>query len=174
MLIQRSSGEALLIKMYSTQIFLSQYPGLAVKGLVNVGKSIYEVGDLFPWEMLTKMMISYLLNVEKKNTWNSPSEIDFDLAQKMKCKLHYVTVQNSVTPIKPAIFKMNTHVTEDILLNNTGIIHKLNFHPHFREIVILSNLYKSRDKNAAFFRLVQQEINVAYETSTFWPMFMLR
>ena len=68
----------------------------------------YEVRDLFPLEMLTKMGISYLLNVEK--TWNSAqlnlsptlnfyqkymfeatiftekssSEIDADLAQ-MKC-----------------------------------------------------------------------------------------
>ena len=69
------------------------------------------------------------------STWKSTSEIDFDLAQKIN-----VTVQNSVTPIKPAVFKMNTHVTEDILLNNTGITHILIFHLHFREIVILSNL----------------------------------
>ena len=30
---------------------------------------IYEVRDLFPWEMFTKMVISFLLNVEK--IWNS-------------------------------------------------------------------------------------------------------
>ena len=30
---------------------------------------IYEVRDLFPWEMITKMVISCLLNVEK--IWNS-------------------------------------------------------------------------------------------------------
>ena len=33
------------------------------------GSDIYEVRDLFPWEMLTKMVISCLLNVEK--IWNS-------------------------------------------------------------------------------------------------------
>ena len=31
--------------------------------------NIYEVRDLFPWEMFTKMVISFLMNVEK--IWNS-------------------------------------------------------------------------------------------------------
>ena len=66
---------------------------------------MYEVGDLFPREMLNRMVISYLLNVEKKPTpgtnklklhlnfyrkycfdatisrEESTSEIDADLAQ---------------------------------------------------------------------------------------------
>ena len=68
----------------------------------------YEVRDLFPWEILTKMAISYLLNVEiiwnsahinLSSTWNlyqkyffdatistekSTREIDADLAQNEK------------------------------------------------------------------------------------------
>ena len=44
---------------------------------------------------------------------------------------------------------------------------------NFHETVILSNVYKIHDENAILCRLVQQELNVAYETSIFWSMFML-
>ena len=38
----------------------------------------------------------------------------------------------------------------------------LNFHPHFRETVILSNFYKIRDEKYSFCRLAQQELAALY------------
>ena len=61
--------------------------------------------------------------------------------------------------------QMNIHATGFIMSNDTQITPILNFHQHFRKIVIT--------KNAVFCRLVQQELNVSYETSIFRSMFML-
>ena len=41
---------------------------LAQPSLYTTALSRYEVGDLFPWEMLTLMVISYLLIAEKSET----------------------------------------------------------------------------------------------------------
>ena len=60
-----------------------------------------------------------------------------------------------------------------MLLNYTQITRMFNFHPHFRETVILSNFYDIHDENAVFCHLAQQELNVSYETSIFRSMFML-
>ena len=84
-----------------------------------------------------------------------------------------VTVPNSVTPIKPYHMQMNIHVTGLIMSNDTQNTHILNFHQHFRKIVISRNYIKFITKNAVFCRLIQQEFNVSYETSIFRSMFML-
>ena len=61
-----------------------------------------------------------------------------------------------------------------MLSNDTQVTPMLNFHPHFRETVILGNFYKIHDENCSFFcRLAKQELKVSYETSIFWSMFML-
>ena len=54
-----------------------------------------------------------------------------------------------------------------MLSNDTHITRILNFHPYFRETVILSNFIKFMAKNAVFCCLAQQELNVSYETSIF-------
>ena len=89
------------------------------------GKSkIYVARDLFPWEMLTKTMISCFLNVGQ--IWNSAQinlsstlkfyrryflrrnnihrEIDQWNRRRFVAKWH-VTAPNSVTPIKPFVCK---------------------------------------------------------------------
>ena len=85
---------------------------------------VYEDRDLFPWEMVTKMLISCLLNVEK--IWNSAQinlsstlnflkkilfrrnnihqEIDHWNRRWFGAKWH-VTVPNSVAPVKPIVCK---------------------------------------------------------------------
>ena len=60
-----------------------------------------------------------------------------------------------------------------MLSNDTQITRMLNFHPHFRETVILGIFYKIHGENAVFCRLAQQELKVLDETSLFWSMFML-
>ena len=60
-----------------------------------------------------------------------------------------------------------------MLSNDTQITRMLNFHSHFREIVILGNFYKIDAWKCSFCRLAQQELKVSYETSIFWSMFML-
>ena len=84
----------------------------------------YEVRDLFPWKMTTKMIISCLLNVKK--IWNSAQinlcstwifyriyfyrsnnihrEIDQWNRHRFGTKWN-VTVPNSVTPVKPIVCK---------------------------------------------------------------------
>ena len=47
----------------------------------------YEIGDLFSWEMLTKMMISYLLNVEKTETRQKWTQVR-NLPKTMKRNRH--------------------------------------------------------------------------------------
>ena len=81
----------------------------------------YEVRDLFPWEMFTKMVISWLLNFEK--IWNSAqidlsSTLDFyrrrnnihweiDLWNRRRFGAKWlVTVPNSVAPVKPIVCKL--------------------------------------------------------------------
>ena len=94
-------------------------------GQINqeIRQEIYEVRDLFPWEMFTKMVISCLLNVEK--IWNSAQiKLDFKLLMKIcfrRNNIHWeidqwnrrrfgakllVTVPNSVAPIKPIVCKL--------------------------------------------------------------------
>ena len=60
-----------------------------------------------------------------------------------------------------------------MLSNDTQVTRMLNFHPYFRETVILGNFYKIHDEKCIFCRLGQQELKVSYETSIFWSMFML-
>ena len=68
--------------------------------------------------------------------------------------------------------QMNIHVTGVMLSNDTQMTRMLNFHPYFRETVILNNFYKIHAKNAVFCRLAQQELNVSYEIRIFRSMFM--
>ena len=47
--------------------------------------------------------------------------------------------------------EMNVHVTGVILLNDTQITHILNFHPHFRETVILGIFCQIDNEMCSFF-----------------------
>ena len=67
---------------------------------------------------------------------------------------------------------MNRHVTGRYG-QMTHKLHVLNFHPHFREIVVLSIFYKIHDEKCSLGLLVQEDVNMAYEPSIFWSMFML-
>ena len=153
---------------------------------------LYEVRDLIPWEILTKMVIWYVLKVEKY--WNS-AQINLSSTLNFYRKIFFrrnhihreidqwnrrrtgaksnVTVPNSVTPIKSIVcewiymsqrryFQMTRELHTDKIF--IGIFVKLWFWAIF---------IKFMTKNAVFRRLVQQEWNVAYETSIFWSMFML-
>ena len=85
----------------------------------------YEVRDLFPWEMFTKMVISCLLNVEKNlKLCTNKLKLDFKLLPKIcfrRNNIHweidqwnrrrfgakwYVTVPNSVAPVRPIVHKL--------------------------------------------------------------------
>ena len=86
---------------------------------------VYEVRDLFPWKMPTKVITSCLLNVEKIwNTAQNKLKLDLKLLPKMfffrSNNIHReidqwnrrrfgtkwnVTVPNSVTPVKPIVCK---------------------------------------------------------------------
>ena len=85
-----------------------------------------------------------------------------------------VTVLNSVTPIKPIVCEW-IYMSQGWYFQLTRELHIYKtFHSHLRETVILRNFFiKFMTKNAVFYRLVQQELNVAYATSIFWSMFML-
>ena len=67
---------------------------------------------------------------------------------------------------------MNIHVTGVMLSNDTQMTRMLNFHPYFRETVILNNFYKIHDEKCSFCRSAQQELNVSYEISIFRSIFM--
>ena len=152
----------------------------------------YEVRDLFPWEMLTKTAISCFLTVEKilnSAQINLSSTLNFLL--KIFCRhnnIHreidqwnrrrfgakwHVTVPNSVTPIKPIVCKL-IHMSQGWYCQMT---HKLHVYEIFMSIFIKlwfrEIFLKFMTKNAVFCRLVQQELNVSYETSIFRLMFML-
>ena len=61
--------------------------------------------------------------------------------------------------------QMNIHVTGVMLSNDTQMTRMLNFHPCFRETVILNNFYKIHDKKCSFLSfstLAHQELNVTY------------
>ena len=96
----------------------------AIRGCF-VCHTVYEVMDLFPWEMITKMAISFLLNVEKN--WNSAqinlsSTLNFLLKilfrrNNVHREIHHwnrrwfgakwhATVPNSVAPVKHAVCKL--------------------------------------------------------------------
>ena len=63
---------------------------------------------------------------------------------------------------------MNIHVTGVIVKWHTNYT-QIKFPRYFREIVIFSNFYEVHDEKCSFFcRLVQHELNVAYETSIFF------
>ena len=88
----------------------------------------------------------------------------------------YVTVPNSVTPIKPILWEW-IYMSYEWYCQ---IVHRLyiyyiSIRTDFRETVILNIiLINFMTKNSGFFcRLVQQELNVACETSILWSMFML-
>ena len=68
--------------------------------------------------------------------------------------------------------QINMHITGVILSNDTQITGILNFRPYFRK-TISRNFDQIHDENANLCRLVQQELNVSYETSIFRSMFML-
>ena len=128
----------------------------------------YEVRDLFPWEMLTKMLKSYLPYVIKKlksthidlsstlnfyrkycfdatqSTQKSTSEIDADLAQN-EMKLYL----NPSRQLNPSLTKEYTCHSRD-LSSDTQITHLFNNHQHFSETVILSNFYKIHDEKYSF------------------------
>ena len=152
---------------------------------------VYEVRDLFPWEMLTKTAISCFLNVEK--IWNSAQinlsstlnfllkifcrhnnihrEIDQWNRRRFGAKWH-VTVPNSVTPIKPIVCKL-IHMSQGCYCQMT---HKLHVYEIFISIFIKlwfrEFFLKFMTKSAVFCRLVHK-LNVSYETSIFRSMFML-
>ena len=64
---------------------------------------------------------------------------------------HHAKFQKLVT--KCTIFLIGTllHVTGFMLSNYTQITRMFNFHPHFRETVILGNFYKIHDEKMQFF-----------------------
>ena len=91
--------------------------------LFTPGTGVYGVRDLFPWEIVTKMVISCLLNVEK--IWNTNKlKLDLKLLPKIcfrRNNIHWeidqwkrrrfgakwhVTVPNSVAPVKPIVCKL--------------------------------------------------------------------
>ena len=97
----------------------------SIRSPENPGTTVmYEVRDLFPWEMITKMVISFLLNVEK--IWNS-AQINLSSTLKFLLKILFrrnnihrdihhwnrrwfgakwhVTVPNSVAPVKHIVGK---------------------------------------------------------------------
>ena len=117
-------------------------------------------------------MISCLLNVGK--IWNSAQinwsstlnfyreyffrrnnihrEIDRWSRHRFGAKWN-VTVPNSVMPVKPLVCKWICTCHRVMLSIDTQITRILNFHPHYRETVILSNFYEFITKNAVFFLL---------------------
>ena len=134
----------------------------------------YEVRDLFPWEMPTKMMISCLLNVNfyRKYFFEYPPR-NRPVKSTPIWRKWNVTVPNSVVPVKPLVCKWIYTCHRVMLSNDTQTTRILNFHPHFRETVILSNFYKFMTKNAGFFyRLAQQELKVSHEICIFRSMFI--
>ena len=142
----------------------------------------YEVRDLFPWEILTKIMklgtnklkLDLKLlpkNVSRRNHFHR--EIDLWNRRRFGAKWN-VTVPNSVTPIKPIVCEWMSmseewyfQMTRELRISEIfiGIYVKLWFWAIF---------VKFMTKNAVFCRLVQQELNVAYETGIFRSMFMGR
>ena len=152
---------------------------------------IYEVRDLFPWEMITKMVISCLLNVEK--IWNSAQinlsstlnfltkilfrrnnihrEIDHWNRRWFGAKWH-VTVPDSVASVKPIVCKW--------IYMLQGQCCQMRHKWHVCKIVIRifvklwfwTFFIKFMTKNAVFCRLAHQELNVSYEISIFRSMFM--
>ena len=115
------------------------------------------------FKLLPKIFLDATISTEK-----STSEIDADFGAKWK-----VTVPNFVTPIKPIVCKwiymsygFYCQMTHELYINKSFI-------GIFVQTTILSDLYKIQKKNAALNHLVQQEFNVAYETSISWSMFML-
>ena len=148
--------------------------------------SMYEVRDLFPWEILTKMVIQYLLKVEKQ--WNYAQiklSSTFNFYRKIFFRRNHihrkidqwnrrrfgakrnVTVPNSVTTIKS--------IACEWICMSDGWYSQMTRELHISKIfigifVILcfwAFFIKFMTKSAVFCRLVQQELSVTYETSIF-------
>ena len=136
----------------------------------DFGEISYEVRDLFPWKMPTKMITSCLLNV-KKNLKLGANKLKLDLKLLPKIcfwsnNIHReidqwnrrrfgakwnVTVPNSVTPVNPIAYANEYTCYRLMLSNDTQNTPILNFHPYFRETVILSNFYKNQWRKMQFF-----------------------
>ena len=101
---------------------------------------------------LAQINLSSALNFYRKYIFrrnNIHREIDHWNRRRFGAKWH-VTVPNSVPPVKPIVCKLIymsqrwcCQVTQKMAL-------MLNFHPHFRETVILSNFYKINDEKCSF------------------------
>ena len=152
----------------------------------------YEVRDLFPWEIITKIVISCLLKVDK--IWNSAQiilsstlnflpkilfrrnnihrEIDHWNRRWFGAKWH-VTVPNSVAPVKSILCKWIYMLQGNVVKWNTHDTY-VKFSSVFSWNCDFEHFFlKFMTKNAGFFcHLVLQELNVIYEISIFRLMFM--
>ena len=104
---------------------------------------IYEVKDLFPCKMPTKMIISCLLNV-KKNLKLGTNELKLDLTFLPKVyfrsnNIHREIDQWNRPSRQLTLSYANEYVCHGVMLSkDTQSTRILNFHPYFRETVILS------------------------------------
>ena len=145
----------------------------------------YEV-RIFPWEILTikgwkimklstnKLKLDLKLlpkNIFQRNHFHR--EIDQWNWRWFGAKWN-VTVPNSVTAIKPIVCEW-IYMSEEWYFQMTGELHISKIFVIFVKLWFWAIFFiKFTTKNAVSCRrLVQQELNVAYETSIFWSMFTL-
>ena len=142
--------------------------------------------------MLTKTVISYLLNVEKN--WNSGQPnlsltlyfhrkcvVFFDAAistekstnllvkstsiwGKMKCNCNKFRHANFTYRMQ-----LNIYVTGVLLSNGTQITRMFNFHPRFCETMILSNFYIIDDEKSSFLPFSTTRVELGGGRVTWFP-----
>ena len=125
---------------------------------VETSDVIFEVRDLFPWEMLTKMVISCLLDNEK--IWNSAQ---INLSSTLNFYRKYV-FDATISTEKSTSYVVKWHTNYTYVKFSSAFSWNCDFGQFLIKFMTT--------KNAVFCRLAQ-EFEVSYETSIFWSMFML-